>query len=200
MKTVKGIEGYIKFDCRWIKGQPVTAVKIKKLNIWRSKLHKLGLVGAYKDGIGFGNLSQRLGKGNKFIITGSKAGNYKSLMPKHYTRVVGYDFGKNSLICRGPIKASSESLSHAAVYESNKKIKCVIHVHSLSLWKKLKGQVPATSPKASYGTPEIAKEIRKIVQKENEASGIIRMAGHREGILAFGPDADSAGNKIINFL
>jgi L-ribulose-5-phosphate 4-epimerase len=40
---------------------------------------------------------------------------------------------KNSLTCQGQVKASSKSLTHAAIYAANPRVKAVIHVHCLSL-------------------------------------------------------------------
>ena len=198
MKNLKIKEGYIKFNCRWTKGRPIPAARLKVINFWRKKLYNLGMIGSDKNGIGFGNISQRIGRTDKFIITGSATGKFKKLNNKHYTRVTGYDFKENSLDCEGPVRASSESLSHAAVYESNKNVNCVIHIHNLKLWKKLKDKVPATSPKAAYGTPAMAKEIKKIFTRPgNDNRGIIVMAGHRDGLIAYGRNADSAGKIII---
>ncbi|MFA6171396.1 MAG: class II aldolase/adducin family protein [Patescibacteria group bacterium] len=198
MKPVKTKDGYIKFDCRWKEARPIPAGRLKTINYWRKKLYALGMIGSDKKGIGFGNISQRIGRTDMFIITGSATGKFKKLNNKHYTRVTGYDFKKNSLNCQGPVRVSSESLSHAAVYKSNKNANCVIHIHNQKLWKKLKNRVPATSPKAAYGTPAMAREIEKLFkQTDVKDKNIFVMAGHRYGLVAFGPDAASAGKVII---
>ncbi len=199
MKSAK--DGYIKFKLEWIKGKPVPLAKIKKLNQWRKKLYSLGLIGLYDNGIGFGNLSVRSGKTGNFIITGSETGRLKVLNAKHYARVVGYNFEKNRLTCRGPIRASSESLSHAVIYRMDKSINYVMHFHNLKLWKELKNKVPATSAKASYGTPEMAREIERLFkQTDVKDKNIFVMAGHREGLMTFGSDAETAGNTILKFM
>ena len=99
--------------------------------------------------------------------------------------------------CHGPVKASSESLTHAAVY-ADSKVNAVIHVHNLKLWNYLKNKVPATS--AEYGTPEMAYEVIRLF-KETDVStrNIFIMLGHIEGVVAFGRDLDEAGNMIIKF-
>ena len=113
-------EGYIKFNCRWIKTAPFSKHKIAEINAWRDRLYKHGLIGSYSNGIGFGNISIRTDI-NSFLITGSATGNLKKLNENHYVQVNEYDFLQNSLTCSGPIKASSESLSHA-----------VIHIHNMN--------------------------------------------------------------------
>jgi len=192
-----GKEGYIKFDCIYIESEPIPAEELIEINQWREKLYNLGLIGAYNNGIGFGNISIRIGNSNSFIITGSATGNLKSLNEEHYTRVIDFDFKNNSLTCKGPIKASSESLSHAAVYSVNPEAGAVIHTHNLDIWEKLVDKVPTTSKDAEYGTPEMAEGIEKLF-KETDVKNkkILVMGGHREGIISFGKDLREAYNCL----
>ena len=192
-------KGYIKFNCNWIKADLPSFDQLKDINEWRDKLYKLNMIGAYKNGIGFGNISVMSGE-KEFIITGSATGNKKKLNEKHYTKVVDFDFDKNCLTCIGPIIASSESLSHAAVYTSDSIVGAVVHIHNLALWKKLKDKVPTTSVDATYGTPEMAKEIMRLFKEANAGDKkIIVMGGHKEGILCFGKNPEEAGNVLLDY-
>ena len=176
---------YIKFNCNLIKGT-VEKEKIEELNYWRNKLFEMGLIGVYENGVGFGNISERT-QGNKFIITGSTTGGKEKLDEKGYCKVTEFDFKKNSLSCVGKIKASSESLTHAAVYQSLAEVNAVIHVHNLKLWNYLLEKAPATKKEVKYGTPEMAKElIRLVKEKEAREKKIVVMKGHKEGIISFG--------------
>lgn len=191
-------KGYIKFECEWIKNKALPKKKILELNKVRDELYSLKLVGAYKNGIGYGNISQRVGKTEEFIITGSATGNFDKIDEKSYATVKSFDIDKNSLTCKGPIKASSESMTHGAVYISCPKMNAVIHVHSLKLWKKLLNKVPTTNKKAEYGSPEIANEIiRLLKKKETKEKKIITLAGHKEGIITFGKDLDEARKVLL---
>lgn len=193
-------EGYIKFSCEWIKDNPISVNQLKKINKWRDKMYHLGLIGCYDNGIGFGNISVRLNELNHFIITGSATGRFKSLNEEHYTKVTNFNLKLNSLICRGPIKASSESLTHAVIYQSDQNINAIIHVHNLSLWEKLLDKVPTTSKNAEYGTPEMAEEMVKLFEHENtKDKKIIVMGGHQEGVISFGKDLNQAGGIILNY-
>ena len=192
-------EGYIKFDCQWEKTAPLEDHFLKNLQLWRKKLYDLKLIGAYENGIGYGNISERL-EGNKFIITGSTTGNYKTLNASHFSKVIHFDLSKNSLLCQGPIKASSESMSHGALYKIDSEINAVIHVHHLNLWKKLLYKVPTTDKNVSYGTPEMANEIIRLYQNTAlPQQKIFAMAGHEEGIITFGNDLDNAGEILLNY-
>jgi len=63
-------EGYIKFDARWEQTPPLVGVYPKELLDWRNRLFVHGLIGMLPDGIGYGNVSERL-RGDTFLITGS---------------------------------------------------------------------------------------------------------------------------------
>lgn len=191
-------EGYIKFECNWKITPPFSFSEYPKMNRWRNKFYRLGLIGTYKDGVGFGNISVRTKRNGKFIITGSQTGGFKKLLKSHYTRVISYDIAKNSVTCKGPIKASSESMTHAAVYKIAKNANAVIHVHSLKLWRKLLNRVPTSNKQAAYGTPEMAKEIFRLYKETDlRNQKMMVMGGHQEGILTFGENLDEAGRKLL---
>ncbi len=190
-------EGYIKFNCTWLKDLPLPEKKLIELNKWRQKLYKLGLIGAYANGIGFGNISIRASK-NSFIITGSATGHLPELTPNHYVLVTAYNLTKNSLTCQGPIKASSESLSHAVIYECLPETNCVIHIHNLKLWQELFNKAPTTDKKITYGTPEMAEEIKKLFKETDiNKKKLLVMGGHEEGIISFGKDLQEAGHILL---
>ena len=191
-------EGYTKFNCNWIRSEPVPEKHIKELNILRDKLYFLDLIGADENGIGFGNISIRF-KNNTFIITGAATGRLNKMNESHYVLVNQYDLANNSLICTGPVKASSESLSHAAVYECSPQTNAVIHVHNIGMWEKLIYKVPTTSEDVPYGTPEMANEIKRLFNETPvKVEKILVMGGHREGIIAFGPTLEEAGKILID--
>ena len=106
---------------------------------------------------------------------------------------------QNSLTCTGPIKASSESLSHAVVYECSPETNAVIHIHNLDMWEKYIYKFPSTKAHALYGTPEIANEIKRLFSDTNlRVKKFIVMGGHREGIISFGKTLDEAGRILLD--
>jgi len=180
------IDGYIKFNYGWENSCPIPLKYIKALNKYRNILHKNKFIGIDKEGIGFGNISQRH-KNKQFIITGNSTGGIKNLKNKDYSLVSSWDFQKNYISCHGSKVASSESLSHAIIYDTLKNINSVIHIHDRVLWEKLKHKYPTTPKSAKYGTVEMTKEIKKILKnKNNVQKRIIIMGGHKDGIIFFG--------------
>ncbi len=181
-----------------IPAAPESVEQCAEISFYRNKLRALGLIGVYPDGIGYGNISVRLNK-NTFLITGSATGGLETLGPEHYAVVTEYNIAKNSLTCRGQINASSESLTHAMIYQCSPETNAVIHVHSLSLWEKWMNSYPTTNPAAAYGTPEMAYEIERLIKIDAIADKqLIVMSGHREGLIAFGKGLNEAMGELMS--
>ena len=194
-------EGYIKFKASWSKTEPLDFSVIAVLNNWRQKLYEARLIGAYENGIGFGNISQRWKDQGQFIISGSKTGLIKHTSSRHYSKVVGFNLEKNNLQCEGPVIASSESMSHAVIYQECPDVNAVVHVHHLALWQRMLNQVPTTPPEATYGSPEMARAIIELLNNSDlKDRKIFVMAGHEEGIFTFGETLEEAGNLILDIV
>jgi len=193
-------EGYIKFNCKRIPSVDIPLDKVADLNVWRKMMYDKGLIGMYPDGIGFGNISIRH-KDNSFLISGTATGGIPNLDALHYALVTDYDLSSNSLICKGQINASSESLTHAMIYESSPSTNAVIHIHNLEIWKRLMNEVPTSDEQVPYGTPEMAKEIKRLfIETDLNREKIIVMAGHEEGIISFGKNLEEAANVLLGNL
>ena len=193
-------EGYIKFNCNWIASNDIPSDKVAVLNVWRDIMYHKGLIGMYPDGIGFGNISMRCDE-KTFLISGTATGGLETLSESHYSLVTGYNLSTNSVTCAGPVKASSESLTHAAIYECSATANAVIHIHNLDLWNRLLHHVPTSTENVSYGTPEMANEIKRLFDETTVSKEkIIVMGGHQEGIISFGKDLEEAGNILLDKL
>lgn len=166
---------------------------LAELNACRRKLLQLRLIGVDANGIGFGNLSIRDGATNNFYITGSATAGKPGLALSDCARVVACDFEKNWLRYEGSTTPSSESLTHAAVYESDARAGSVIHCHDSKLWAALLDQAPTSSNAVEYGTPEMAYEVKRLFEVTDvQNKRILVMAGHEGGIVAFGKDLEEA--------
>ena len=169
-----------------------------ELNRCRRELLKLGMIGMDASGIGFGNMSVREGESLRFYVTGSTTGQIRELALADYARVVAYDFAENWLRCEGSRIASSESLTHAAVYESDPAAGAVIHCHNMKLWEALLNKVPTTPRTAEYGTPEMAYAVRHLFDVTDvKMRKIFVMAAHNGGLVAFGKDPQEAFGILV---
>lgn len=190
LKTEQGI----RFTYDWREGAPPIADEVIR---WRNLLYKLRLVGAYPDGTGYGNLSVRRDDG--FAITGAKTGCIEQIDGCHLSLVTHCDVDNHSIICQGPLVASSESVSHAVIYQCEPLVGAVIHVHSDLLWRYMLTTGIRTEAFAGAGTQEMTSEIRRLFeQKQLSDTGIFVMAGHLEGIMVFAKSLDDAGELLLD--
>lgn len=192
-------EGYIKFNLNWSE-QPLSISVPSELMAWRDRLYELKQIG-YDAGlrVGYGNISVKTAAG--ILISGTQTGKIYPIREEHFTLVTEYDLRRNKVVCAGPIKASSESMTHGAVYDADPEIKAIVHVHNWDLWRTLKGKVPTTAEDVPYGTPAMAEEIIRLFEETRvKEEKIIVMAGHKEGIITFGKNLTEAGNVLLNCL
>jgi L-ribulose-5-phosphate 4-epimerase len=185
--------GSIKFSCEQVAVKIPGFAGFVELNRYRRKLRDLGMIGVDAGGVGFGNLSVRNGSSSRFYITGSATGMIPELAPTDYAKVVAYDFARNWLRCEGSVVASSESLTHAAVYESDPNTRAIIHCHDMKLWAALLDRAPTTPKKVEYGTPEMAYAVRRLLEITDVRNRrIFVMAAHEGGLVTFGKDLEEA--------
>lgn len=197
-------EGVIKYQLKYQQTEPLIDHDYSHLDKWHrcfKAKHILGQDPDRYDGLGFGNLSERIDQ-QSFLISGTQTGGIEQLNPEHYALVTSVNLSNNSVEARGPVKPSSESLTHAAVYSIDERIQFVFHVHSPGIWRARDDLGMAkTSDDIAYGTPEMAEEMFRLYQQGSFRNGnILAMSGHQDGIISFGENADDAGNIIIETL
>jgi L-ribulose-5-phosphate 4-epimerase len=192
------VSEYVKFSCERTAAETTPFGGFAELNAYRRRLLQLSLIGVDSNGIGFGNLSIRDGATENFFITGSATGGISELTPADCVKVVAYDFERNLLRFEGSSIPSSESLTHAAIYESDPSAGAVIHCHDSKLWAALLDQAPTSSKTIDYGTPQLAYEVMQLFkQTDLRSRKILVMAGHAAGILTFGKDLEEAFAVLV---
>ncbi len=196
----EGIIRYDQSDFNSITSIPANEFRI--IEKYRKKLNELNLIAAYDDGLGFGNIScrkdyQKLHKTDnpQFLITSSQTGHLKELTGTHYTRVLDFSIEAFSLKTQGALNASSEAVTHAAIYNLNPNIGAIIHFHNLNIWEKMiKAETPSTGKWVIYGTYEMAIAVKDCIGDKTQ--GIFVMKGHREGVIAYGPNLNTTLNIV----
>jgi len=191
------VSKYVKFTYQRARADIAPFDALAELNACRRKLVDQHLLGVYPNGVGFSNVSVRDGR-TSFYITGSATGGLAELTPADCVRVVAYDFARNWLSYEGTAIPSSESLTHAAIYESASITSAVIHCHDSALWAMLLDRVPTTSKAVAYGTGEMAYEIIRLFQiSDVRNEKIFVMAGHQAGIVTFGKNREEAFQVLM---
>ncbi len=144
-------EGVIKYRLDFTRGPASPRSLIDSINAWRRILYQLELVGSDPNrygGLGFGNVSRRVRAGEPaFVISGTQTGHLPALGPAHYCLVSHCDPHCNAVTAQGPIRPSSEALTHGALYDADPGIQCVLHVHSPDIWNQ------AQRPRSSFHPP-----------------------------------------------
>jgi ribulose-5-phosphate 4-epimerase/fuculose-1-phosphate aldolase len=192
------VSHYVKFTYECARTDIAPFDSLAELNACRRKLLEERLMGVDSNGVGFGNVSVRDGVSGNFYITGSATGGLPELTPTDCVRVVAYDFARNWLRYEGAAIPSSESLTHAAIYESDPSTSAVIHCHDSGLWATLLDRASTTSKSIAYGTPEMAYEIMRLFKVSDVRSRqIFAMAGHEAGIVAFGRNLEDAFDVVM---
>ena len=184
---------------------------IDRLVAWRTILAELRLIGkdaSLYDGVGYGNVSARLGPfpgkrgGRPFIITGTQTSGKACVDIRDFAHVVSYNWRKNTVTSEGATRPSSESMTHGSIYDLGGQIRFVFHAHSPVIWQSAaRLKIPTTRPEVIYGTPEMAGEIVRLAQEDRLwDTQLLAMAGHEDGVVSFGRTAEEAGNIMINAL
>jgi len=196
-------EGVIKFNLDFRPGPAPTTEVIAEVNRWRQRLCELKMIGQDPEryaGFGFGNVSIRDDEG--FWVTGTQTGGLEQLTAEHYVLVVGADIDANAVTAIGPLRPSSEALTHAVLYQLDAEIGSVLHIHSPLLWQNATFlDLPTTAARVPYGTPEMSQEVARLYRASSGSGArLIAMGGHEDGLVAFGKTPDEAGRAIENVL
>lgn len=177
-------EGYIKYTCRFTEADlPVQVPEI--LLACRDQLYDMQCIGMYPDGIGYGNISMRIGESQQFIISGTQTGNKYPIQPADFCLVTDVMLAENTVVGTGRIQPSSESMTHAACYLADPNIQVVLHIHHAGMWHYYKYKCPTVSDQIAYGTPEMATAVMSLIAC-GQPSGCIIAAGHTDGIFIYG--------------
>ncbi len=209
------VEGVVRFEVEHVTRpleERVVGQAARALAAWREILARLGLLGldpARYGGLGYGNVSVRLGpfgdvpRGRRrFLVTGTQTGGRRDVGLAELCVVEAYDLGRNRVRSVGPVAPSSESLTHGALYDVAPAARAVLHAHAPEVWRAARRLgLPRTDAAARNGTPEMAREVQRLYRETALPSlGLLVMAGHEDGVLAFGASLEEAGAALVRQL
>lgn len=206
-------EGVIQFAVDHVERplSPAESDRATSLMGWRSVMVDTGLLGvdpARYDGIGFGNVSARVGArsaargARPFVVSGSQTSLVGDVGAQHFCVVNGWRLRDNHLTSEGPVLPSSESLTHGTIYDEGPHITAVLHAHSPDIWRNYEALLlPSTPPGVDYGTVAMGDATRKLFQAGRvlECQAYV-MRGHEDGVVVFGKTIDDAGAVLMRLL
>ena len=183
-------------------------VRAEALIQWRRVLIKIGWLGQDPDrydGLGFGNLSIRVGaktapvEGRRFLISGSQTGHLESFSITDCAIVTSFSIKNHSLTYSGARKPSSEALSHAAVYAAKPCVNACIHAHCPTIWRRRNAVSDlCISAESKYGSADMSQAIYSALKLDKSTGPtLLSMSGHQDGVLAFGPDFQTAFGRLL---
>lgn len=205
MSTHVTTEGVTQYRLDWHYAALPPCLQWADLNAWRTRLFDRGVIGqnpSRYDGLGFGNVSCRLQSDtfpDAFLISGTQTGHWRELPFEQYCEVLQCNVAGNTLRARGPVPPSSEALTHHMVYHSLPAARFVLHVHAPALWQQAQRLgLPQTPADVGYGTPAMAEAVAALIA--SNAGNVVAMAGHEDGILAWGESIESLGQDVLSWL
>ncbi len=194
------VDGVIKFRCELSLGSAWDSESCLEFSEVRRALHTAHLIGVDPEGIGFGNLSVLLPQatgGVPFVISASATGGLAELGVEDVCRVERVWVADNRVACIGSKPASSETMTHAVAYETER-ARAVVHVHHAETWRRLLGVVPSTPADVPYGTPEMAEALRTLLLAlPPDCEQTIAMGGHPDGLLFLAASLESAARAAL---
>jgi L-ribulose-5-phosphate 4-epimerase len=200
------MEGVIKYHLNH-QHKPLPAnINLNPLNAWRSVLYRLQLIGqnpAKYDGLGYGNISQRLAlNSSAFVISGTQTGHLAKLSLNDYALIDSASVEQNQINSSGLTAPSSEALTHVGVYQQEASPQAVIHVHSPEIWRQtLALNLPHTKAEIAYGSTEMAQAVKALLNSEQVRQlPLFTMLGHEDGVVAWGATLEQAAAVLIQQL
>lgn len=186
-------------------GDIVTAEALHALRGWRRVLQRLELLGQTQGrygGLGYGNLSTRdPAEPAHFVITASQTSGTEDFGQQHLVRIVHANVARFWVDAVGQQPPSSESLTHAMIYQAAPDIGWVMHVHSPDIWRHSERlDLPVTPPEVGYGSAAMAEAVASLLGRHPRRPLVFATAGHEDGVFACGASADAAGNALVDVL
>lgn len=197
-------EGVIKFQMRH-KYQSVKSdwQELRQMNAWRHLLFRLQMIGQDDKrygGLAFGNVSRRRGReGAHFWVSATQTSSKAFLSQEELCEVMAYDLQQHILYSRGLAPPSSETLTHASIYQAKAQVSCVIHVHSPDIWLQTHQLGLAhTDSNISYGTHAMVEATQNLLDGPLSGNcGLYTMLGHEDGVVAFAENIADCAELII---
>lgn len=194
-------DGVVKYSLEFSQTNVVAKEECEKIEEIREDLFALGLIGAYSNGIGYGNISVRYDDSSAFVITATQTGDLPKLEVSDYSLVEKVNFETFTTTAKGVSKPSSEAITHACIYELDSNINAVIHIHNEQLWNFMLDNEFLSTNDTPYGTPEMVQDVRDIYKNIDPLnSNAFVMKGHFEGIVTFGTNLKQAKQTLYEIV
>lgn len=207
MKATTETEGTIRFAYALEPpaGPVADDALLAALSGWRAVLKRLAVLGqdpARYHGLGFGNVSARdPRRPDEFVITASQTAGADELTDAELVRITHSNPTRFWVDACGHQPPSSETLTHAMVYQADSSISWVFHGHCPDIWQRATElELPVTAEDVPYGTPAMAQAVAYLLEVHPARPAVFATLGHEDGVFACGATADHTGAALVNAL
>lgn len=175
------------------------------LNGWRAVFRRLGVLGQESGrygGLGFGNLSARdPERPDEFLITASQTAGAPALTDHELVRITHSNPGRFWVDATGHHPPSSETLTHAMLYQADETLAWVFHLHSPDIWQQAEAlYLPATGETVPYGSPAMVDAVAGLLTRHPARPLVFVTLGHLDGVFACGSSANATGAAVVSLL
>ena len=204
-------EGVIRFSYELIERHGLPSRWLGELQRWRRELFSRDSIGGdlTRYGASYGNVSVRIDDApttpghRAFLVSCTQTGGLIEPGPECYCVVRRYSHIRNHVVAEGTCPPSSESLTHAAMYDASDHIRAIVHGHDPNLWRWLQQRgAPATPQDVDYGTVAMAAAASRTIALASvrpwSFPGILSMNGHLDGVIAWGTTPEQATTRYLN--
>lgn len=169
---------------------------------WRSVLRQLNLIGQMPDryaGFAYGNLSFR--RADDFVVTASQTSGAQELTLEDLAIVSHANTERFWVDARGTQPPSSESITHAMLYQADPRVRCILHIHNPSIWQQRQSlKLLQTAEDVGYGTPAMAAAVKSLLENNQSRPLLFATAGHEDGVFVCGRTPADCGTLLVQVL
>lgn len=180
--------------------------EFNELAAWRDILFRLDLIGQHPDkyeGFAFGNLSTKYADhtdDDVFVITASQTSGAVQLEADHLVTIREANLSRFWVEAEGAEPPSSETLTHAMIYQADKRARCVLHIHNPAMWHhRAKLNLPETPESVSYGTQAMVSAVAELLDQHQSRPLVFATAGHQDGIFVLGTHLRDCGGLLVTY-
>lgn len=200
-------EGTIQFayDLQPPDAEVADAAALARLGGWRAVFKRLAVLGQDPErygGLGFGNLSCRdAARPGEFVVTASQTAAAPTLTDDDLVRITHNNPARFWVDAVGRQPPSSETLTHAMIYQADPDIAWVFHLHCPDIWLNSEQLgLPVTDEHVTYGSPAMIDAVARLLNDQRQRPLVFATLGHRDGVFACGASADAAGGAVVALL
>jgi hypothetical protein len=203
---VAATEGTIHFAYN-LTPQATPLPEFSELAAWRDILFRLDLIGQHPDkyeGFAFGNLSAKSADqaedDDAFVITASQTSGALHLDAGHLVTIREANLSRFWVEAEGVEPPSSETLTHAMIYQADIRARSVLHIHNAEIWHhRAELNLPETPESVSYGTQAMVSAVAELLDQHQSRPLVFATAGHKDGIFVLGTHLRDCGGLLVSY-